>query len=202
MRFKSQVLQTARHSTFISMLRFVVIFGGLLLGSQLAHATCTSVSGGSGTGATDGSTVLMLASTLAEAGNPGGNLCNSLEAVRANALSLNVEIDDAAAWGAKTTAQFASYRAIVLGDADCPDETQTGVSGDSPVTAAKNNAGTWGPAISGPIVVVGTDPEFHYLNNSDAQKAGALQLTENAIAYAVSGGSGKTGAYVCLSCYY
>jgi hypothetical protein len=168
----------------------------IFLSSQLAHATgaCTIVPA---TQAPDNNTVLMLASTLTDsAGNAGGDLCTSVEAVQANALGFNVEIDDAAAWGAKSTANFATYRAIVLGDPDC-------VSGNAPIATAESTSGTWGPAITGPVAVVGTDPEYHSMaiHNSPPQSTTATQLTENAIAYATST-SGQPGAYISLSCYY
>jgi hypothetical protein len=173
------------------------------LGSQLSFGSCTTVIGGGGVGASDNITVLMLGPTLTDStGNPTGNLCTSLEAVEAMAapLNYNVEIDDAAAWGAKTATQFATYRAIVLGDADCPNET-AGAVGDSPVTAAKNNINVWGPVITGPVAVVGTDPVFHFIHGTGSVPTTAAQLTQNAIALAASL-SGKPGAYICLSCYY
>src|SRR6478672_3168916 len=168
----------------------------IFLSSQLSHATaCNVVLAGSGIPATDSLTVLMLATTLTDNGNPGGNLCNSLEATQAQAspLNLNVEIDDAAAWGAKSTAQFATYRAIVLGDPDCLYQGNT-----TAITAAVSNSSVWGPAIAGPVAIVGTDPEDHFLNNTGPD---AAPLTQNAIAYATSI-SGQPGAYISLSCYY
>jgi hypothetical protein len=170
----------------------------IFLSSQLSNATgtCTTVTGGSGFGVTDNNTVLMLATTLTDnTGSPAGNLCTSVEAAQANALNFNVEIDDAAAWGAKSTANFATYRAIVLGDPDCVGP------GTGPITEAESTSGTWGPAITGPVAVVGTDPEFHSIINSPPQSTTATQLTENAIAYATST-SGQPGAYISLSCYY
>lgn len=163
----------------------------IFLSSQLSHAVCNTLTGGSGVGATDNITVLMLATTLKGGTDTPTDLCTSLEVVQANALGLNVEIDDATAWGAKSTANFATYRAIVLGDPDC-------VATNVPITEAESTTGTWGPAITGPIALIGTDPEFHFLNNSGAQ---AAQLTENAIAFATST-SGQPGAYISLSCYY
>lgn len=176
------------------MMPLVVLCCFASFGSQSAHAGCNVVLGGSGVGALDNMTVLILQATIT------GD-CSSLEALQAQAapLGLNVEIDDDAAWGAKTQAQFATYRAIILGDPNC-------VLGTVPITAAQNNGGTWGPAIIGPIAVVGTDPEDHFSLNVDPQKTGAAQLTQNAIAYAVSGGTVggiiQTGAYISLSCYY
>lgn len=154
---------------------------------QSVHPTCALVVGGDGVGASDSNTVLMLRATVT------GD-CASLEAVQAQSLNLNVEIDDDAAWGAKIQAEFATYRAIVLGDPDC-------VGGTVPITAAQNNSTTWGPAITGPVALVGTDPEFHFINDAEPQKTTTAQLTQNAIALATSV-PGKSGAYISLSCYY
>ena len=174
----------------------VLLCGFVFFSSQSARATCTPVNGGSGVGATDTNTVLMLATTLTDSsGSLTGNLCTSVEAVQANALGFNVEIDDAAAWGAKSTAQFASYRAIVLGDPNCAVTP-------APVAEAGSTTGTWGPAITGRVAIVGTDPEDHSIaNGATLQGNTARQLTENAVAYATSL-SGQPGAYISLSCYY
>lgn len=170
----------------------------IFLSSQLSHATgtCTTVSEGSIGAPPGNNTVLMLATTLTASAESPGDLCTSLEAVQAMAspLNLNVEIDEATAWGAKSTAQFATYRAIVLGDPDC-------VAGTGPITEAESTKPIWGPAITGPVAVVGTDPVFHFLNGTASIPAVAAQLTQNAIAFAVST-PGSPGAYICLSCYY
>lgn len=164
----------------------------VFLSSQLSHASgaCTTTPA---TQAPTNNWVLILAPTLADSNgkptsiNPNANLCTSLEAVKANDLGFDVEIDDAAAWGAKSTAQFATYGAIVLGDPNCTSGGDT-----TPITAAEANRSAWGPAISGPVAIVGTDPDFHFLNSSGPD---AGPLTENAIAYATST-SGKPGAYI------
>jgi hypothetical protein len=172
----------------------------VFFGTHSAHAaTCTVLTDGARHAATT-PTVVMLRSTVSvQPGSTAGagetSDCSSLEAAQAMAapLGLNVEIDDDATWGAKTQSDFASYSAIVLGDPGC-------VYTAAPITQAENTAGTWGPAITGDVALVGTDPVFHFVNGlgSPADKA---QLTQNAIAYATSV-SGKTGAYICLSCYY
>jgi hypothetical protein len=183
------------------LVSFVVLCCFAFFGSQSAHAsvaqpTCTTILSGSA-GANDTVTVLMLGATLVDSsGSPTGNLCTSLEATQAQALGFNVEIDNDTAWQAKTQAQFATYRAIVLGDANCPNET-AGATLDGPVAAAKTNK-AWQPATTGPVAVVGTDPVFHSRNGSGPMGA---QLTQNAIALAASI-PGKPGAYICLSCYY
>ena len=170
----------------------------VFLGGQLSHAaTCNAITGGGGINAPDNNTVLMLATTLADSAGTAGNLCTSLEAVQAQAspLNLNVEIDDAAAWGAKSQAQFATYRGIVLGDPNCAVSTAS-------ITGAESTTETWGPAITGPVAIVGTDPEFHSINNGDTPTGSyGHQLTQNAIALATST-AGEPGAYISLSCYY
>jgi len=181
--------------------QFLIAYCLILFSSKVSYADviCTMTPS---PGAAQPDTVLMLASTLADSsGNLAGSevdLCTSLEATQAMALNFNVEIDDAAAWGAKTQAQFATYRAIVLGDADCPSEKGPDFpQGDEPVHPAVANQPTWSAAITGPIAIVGTDPVFHYLNGVTA----GATLTKNAIALATSV-SGSPGAYICLSCYY
>lgn len=184
-----------RHITPMVVLCCFVFFG-----TQSAHAaTCAVLTDGARHAATT-PTVVMLRSTVStQTGSTAGagetSDCSSLEAVQAMAapLGLNVEIDDDATWGAKTQSDFATYSAIVLGDPGC-------VGGTAPITQAENTAGMWGPAITGDVALVGTDPVFHFVNGAGSA-ADKANLTQNAIAYAVSV-SGKTGAYICLSCYY
>ncbi len=121
--------------------------------------------------------VLILASTVT-AGT------NSVEAVAARSLGFTVDVVSNAAWGAKSSADFAGYRAIILGDATCSGSV-------SLISAAVKNRGTWGPVVDGNVLVMGTDPVFH----------GKDQVTKNAIQFAAAQ-EGKTGAYINLSCYY
>lgn len=139
----------------------------------------------SGHGAADDHTVLILASTVA-----GG--AASLEATQAASLGATVEIASDEEWNAKSTADFTTYRAIVLGDPDCVDDT-------SPITAALASGSVWGPAITGNVLLIGSDPEWHFLNHQGA--AGAAALTQKGIGFAASE-LNKTGAYISLSCYY
>jgi cysteine-rich repeat protein len=93
-----------------------------------------------------------------------------------------------------STADFASYKAIVLADPSC--------SGDPTIlkflTETKN---TWGPAVQGNMILIGTDPSYHF-----GISAGAKVLIDNAIKFSASGvsptGSSLTGLYFALSCYY
>ncbi|MDP3735489.1 MAG: myxococcus cysteine-rich repeat containing protein [bacterium] len=129
--------------------------------------------------APDAVSVLILDSTVS-----GGAL--SREAVLAAANGFTVVVDSAAAWGARTMAEFATFRAIILGDATC-----TGVGA---VAAAEANKAVWGPAIDGNVIINGTDPVFHQGQGGDA-------LTEGSIKFAADEPT-KTGAYISLSCYY
>jgi hypothetical protein len=126
--------------------------------------------------------VLILAGTVT-----GGS--SSIEATEAAARGMTVDVVDAATWSSMTAAQFASYRAIILGDPTC---YSPGTSPD--INAAAANAKTWGPTINGNIVILGTDPVFH------ASQGGAT-VTQRGVDFALAQ-AGKTGAYITLSCYY
>lgn len=132
--------------------------------------------------AADDHTVLVLEDTVYD-----GTL--SLEAAQAALSGFTVEIATAAQWAAKTAADFASYRAIVLGDPYCS------FVDPSPVAAAEANKAVWGPAITGNVIVLGTDPVAHQV------EPGAVALIKQGIEFAAAR-SGRTGAYVSLSCYY
>lgn len=112
---------------------------------------------------------------------------NSPEAQAALALGFGVEVVDNAGWLAKTPTDFASYRAIVLGDPTCGVSTAT-------IAAAVNTTGVWGPVIDGNVILIGTDNVFHL-------SQGGQGLVNSGIAFATAA-EGKTGAYITLSCYY
>ena len=88
-----------------------------------------------------------------------------------------------ATWSSMTQTQFATYDAIVLGDPSC---------GSIPSAVAAANAAVWAPAVTGNVIVIGTDEELH--------PAGAT-LRNAAAAFSVAN-TGQTGAYISLSCYY
>jgi hypothetical protein len=127
-------------------------------------------------GATNGR-VLILDSMVS-----GG--ASSPEAQAAAAAGKGVDVVDDATWATMTTAQFAAYDALVLGDPTC------GVV--SP--AAEANALVWGAAVNGNVIVIGSDPVYHL-------SQGGGTLTNSGVAFAVSA-SGKTGAYITLTCQY
>jgi len=129
--------------------------------------------------------VLILSTTVT-------NGTNSFEAQAAQALGLTVNIVDPATWDAMTTAQFNSYKAIILGDPECGSPGNS-----SPIDPATQNNTVWGPAITGNVVIIGTDPSYHANNGT----SGALTMIKDGIKFATSI-RGHTGAYISLSCYY
>lgn len=106
-------------------------------------------------------------------------------------LGFTVDVVSPATWASMTTAQFASYQAIILGDPTCS-------TSPSSAAAAIANTDVWGPAVTGNVVVIGTDPVFHFTFGPGAEIA---QVTFNAIKFATSK-PGSTGMYISLSCYY
>jgi lysophospholipase L1-like esterase len=160
------VLPVRRFSVCAAALA-VVTMGGLLpmvATTPAAHAAASEV--------------LILGSTVT-----GGT--SSLEAQEVAAQGLTPIVVDDATWSAMSSAQFATYRAIVLGDATCSSTVPS---------AAVANTAAWGAAVTGNILINGTDPVYH------AGQGGSL-VTQKAIDFVIAD-SGKTGLYVSLSCYY
>jgi hypothetical protein len=127
--------------------------------------------------------VLILETTVT--GGPA-----SIEATAAASLGFTVDIVSPAQWGTLTAADFARYRAIILGDPTCRADT-------GGIAAAEANASVWGPVVNGNVVIIATDPSFHAEVGIEA----ARLLIQNAVAHATAL-SGATGAYISLSCYY
>lgn len=144
-----------------------------------ALAIVLSAPGAHAIPAPDGNSVLILADTVT-----GG--AGSVEAVQATSLGLTPVVVSAAQWAATTAAEFATYRAIVLGDPTCGGSP-------TPVAAAEANRAVWGPVVTGNVVINVTDPVFH-------QSQGGTQVTKSSINFAAN--AATTGAYISLSCYY
>lgn len=132
--------------------------------------------------APNNNSVLILGTTVT-----GG--AASLEATQATAQGLTPVVVDAITWSAMTTAEFASYRAIIFGDPTC-------AAGTAPsLTPAIDNRTEWSPAINGNVIIAGSDEVFHKF------LPGATQLSYNMIEFA-SDIPTKTGLMLSLSCYY
>jgi uncharacterized delta-60 repeat protein len=147
----------------------LVVFQGVLTAILACPVTCAL-----------GVDVLILSESVS-----GGE--SSPEAQAAIALGYSVEVVDASGWLAKSQAQFASYRALILGDPVSEDIGR--------IQAAEQSRTIWAPIIDGNIIVVGADPVNHY------GTVGARKLTTNAVAFALNQPN-KTGLYICLSKYY
>jgi hypothetical protein len=129
--------------------------------------------------------VLILETTVT--GGPA-----SIEATAAASLGFSVDIVSPAQWATLSAADFARYRAIILGDPTCRADT-------AGIAAAEANAGVWGPVVNGNVVIIATDPSFHA--EVPQSQAAASLLISNAVAHATAL-PGATGAYISLSCYY
>lgn len=133
-----------------------------------------------------GNSVLILDSSVS-----GG--VSSLEAKEALNLGFDVVVNDNPTWLSMTTVNFASFRAIILGDPYCQGST-------APVGAAIGNRTTWSPAVQGNMIIIGTDETLH-AESSPGLKDRGLNLTRRGIAFAANNPA-KTGAFISLSCYY
>ena len=120
-------------------------------------------------------TVLILGSAL--------NTASPInEKIRAELLGFGTKVATDAEWAAMSTADFASYLAIVIPDAS--DKTA------SVLGAAAANKAVWGPAVSGNAIVMGANPVAN----------GGASLITAGIAFATD--VNGTGLYVCLSDFY
>lgn len=160
---------------------------------RLGMAACLALVSGSSLAAIGVTTVPSLAAGVTSSvlilGDTVSGATSSLEAQEVVAQGLTPVVVDSPTWSSMSTAQFASYRAIVLGDPTC-------VTGTASIAAAIANAPTWGAAVNGNVLLIGTDPVYH----APAQP-GALALVQRGIDFTVAQ-AGKTGAYIDLSCYY
>jgi hypothetical protein len=120
--------------------------------------------------------VLILGSSVT-----GGE--SSVEAAEVTAQGLTPVVVDDATWESMAPSQFATYRAIVIGDPTCSE---------TPPAVAVSTASVWGHVVSGNTIIIGTDPVFH----------GKTQFVNQAIDFVLAGKSGTTGAYLDLSCNY
>jgi hypothetical protein len=101
-------------------------------------------------------------------------------------LGMTAQIASPGAWPSEP---YSAYKAIVLGDPNCSSTT-------APLAAAEANAAVWAAAVTGNVVIIGTDPTVH----PGSGGASGAQLWRSAIAFAAAGPG--TGAVISLSCYY
>jgi len=132
--------------------------------------------------APDANSVLILGTT-----DGGGSF-----SAEATAQGFTTVVVSAGDWATYTQADFETFRAIILGDPTCVNNT-------GPIAAAEANRSLWsaavgGPASDNPKLIIGTDEDFHI-------GLGGAQLITSGIEF-VTSSAGLTGLYVSLSCYY
>ena len=120
----------------------------------------------------------------------------SAEAAAATADGYAVTVASPTTWDSMSSASFSSYSAIILGDPSC------GTSASAATSAAVSDLSTWESVVNGNVIVAGNAPVAAATGPSPANPTGATTFTDDAISYALAGGSGKTGLYMSLSCYY
>lgn len=114
------------------------------------------------------------------------------EAKIAQTAGYEIRVADEDRWRSMTTEDFATFDAIVVGDPDCGYADYYGEP--DYMDAVLETRDTWSPAVTGQVILVGSDPMYHQ------RRAGAVALTANALDWAVGGDS--TGMYFSLSCYF
>ncbi|CAG8956803.1 hypothetical protein HYFRA_00011192 [Hymenoscyphus fraxineus] len=111
------------------------------------------------------------------------------EAQSAKDLGFTTKVVTEAQWRALTTSDFASYKAIIIGD-------NFGSSNQDNIKFLTDTKNTWGPAVQGNIIIHGADQSNHAKD----------VLIENSIKFAAAGkalsGASQTGLYFSLSQYY
>ncbi|KAK4664878.1 uncharacterized protein QC763_508460 [Podospora pseudopauciseta] len=94
-------------------------------------------------------------------------------------------------WNKMTTADFAKYKSIIVPDCLCNTSLGT-------IKFLDNTKKVWSPAVTGNMVLIGTDPSYH---SKWYKLAGASAMIRDSISLASTGKNG-TGMYFSLSCYY
>lgn len=119
--------------------------------------------------------VLILATTVS--GSP------SLEEQRAFDLGFTADVVSESTWSTMTAAEFAAYRALIIGD--------TGSNPQSAYDTLEATKATWGSQVDGNVIVIGTDPTDHSFSGGQA-------VVDNGIAFAVDEAD-RTGLYLTFS---
>ena len=115
---------------------------------------------------------------------------SSIEQLALEAQGFTVTVIDDATWQAEPQSYFTKFQLLVIGDATCNTDINS-------IAGAVSSETAWAPAINGSILIIGTDPVFHFNDGN----LGAGKLISQGLAYA-GGQTGKTGLYLDLSCLY
>jgi hypothetical protein len=130
----------------------------------------------------------------------------SLEQYAAEQAGYTVTLRSGKQWEEMTPEEYASYQVLIVGDPTCRTTALSAVESAHIWTAVVMGKGP-NPQI-GNRVVVGTDPEYHYLNGEggaqpteplNPSSAGAEHLVQDGITFA-GGVAGATGVYFDTSC--
>ncbi|OAP63142.1 hypothetical protein AYL99_02369 [Fonsecaea erecta] len=117
------------------------------------------------------------------------------EEEHAVALGFTTKVVTETDWRAMKTTDFATFKAIIIGD-------PFGSSDVSLIQVLADTNTTWGPAVTGNVIIHGADQS----NHDSYGVAGAAVLIENSIKFAAAGvsssGTSQTGFYLSLSQYY
>lgn len=130
----------------------------------------------------------------------------SLEQYAAEKAGYTVTLRSGTEWEAMSQAEYGSYQVLIVGDPTCA----------ATALSAVESAHIWTPVVMGKgsnpqvgnRVVVGTDPEYHYLYGEggaqpteagNPSSAGAEHLVQDGITFA-GGVAGATGVYFDTSC--
>lgn len=146
----------------------MVSFGSLVL---LAAASCATA-------------VQAAADILIVEPVSNGPATESYEYTQATDLGLSIDIKTLDEFQALTTAQFSQYKALIInpyGRGDGPDQGY--------MDFLVNSKARWGPAVTGNVVLVGTDPGYHAPSTP-----GAVAVIRSSISFTSSGSS--TGFYL------
>ncbi len=105
-----------------------------------------------------------------------------------------VTVWTAAQWASATTASFTGFDVLVF-----EDDPECMVS-DTTWALAEANESVWAPLITGNVIILGTDPDYH----TDALHSSTCpaNFVPDCVTFAASAGTGKMGLYLPLSCYY
>ena len=80
---------------------------------------------------------------------------SSIEQLALEAQGFTVTVIDDATWQAQPQSYFAQFQLLVIGDATCNGDTNS-------IAGAVSSETAWAPAINGSILIIGTDPVFHF----------------------------------------
>lgn len=100
---------------------------------------------------------------------------------------VSVTVWTSATWATKRTADFMAFDAIVFADRPTCFQDE-----DTVWAAGIANKQVWSTAITGNVVINGTDPDFH----------GKSQLVHQSVQFAAADSAPGPGLYVSLSCAY